>query len=470
MKYIIITLAVQTILIAAIKAQSKEGKMDHFPMSGYNIIKVESRIPGLSLAIMHKEPQAPSNNHAVLFIHGASFPSDLAFGFRMSNYSWIDNLAEIGYDVYALDFLGYGNSDRYPEIRAVSAMGKPLGRACDIYKDIDIAVNTILEKTGTEKVSLIAHSWGGSVAALYATKFPEKIAKLVLFSAITTRQDTSSYKEAEHMYQVMTPEERVNGMRSLTPEGETCQLEPEVLEIWGKIWLQSDPLAKNSNTGVVKFPAGFDPDVEDLLHGKSYYDPAGITAPTLIIRGEWDTYPNNADAECLFRSLTNAPHKKYVVIGKGTHVMHLEKSRHQLYDEVRHFLSLGSRSAKKNSQAIAVIFEVVSNSDQRQTYLNLAESLKSELGKIPGFISIERFQSISQPEKMLSLSFWENEEAIRQWRNLEIHRSAQVEGREYVFKDYRLRVAQVIRDYGMFDRDEAPKDSKTFHNDSSDKQ
>ncbi|OQP49831.1 antibiotic biosynthesis monooxygenase [Niastella yeongjuensis] len=110
---------------------------------------------------------------------------------------------------------------------------------------------------------------------------------------------------------------------------------------------------------------------------------------------------------------------------------------------------------------MAVIFEVIPADDSRkQVYLNIAASLKPELEKITGFISIERFQSIYHPEKILSLSFWSDEQAIQQWRNLEAHRNAQLKGREYIFKDYHLRIAQVIRDYGMFDRKEAPADSK----------
>lgn len=92
--------------------------------------------------------------------------------------------------------------------------------------------------------------------------------------------------------------------------------------------------------------------------------------------------------------------------------------------------------------------------------MDLAVSLKPELEKIKAFISIERFQSIYNPEKILSLSFWENEKAIEEWRNPETHRNTQSKGREFVFKDYHLRIAQVIRDYGMFYRSEAPNDSK----------
>ena len=118
---------------------------------------------------------------------------------------------------------------------------------------------------------------------------------------------------------------------------------------------------------------------------------------------------------------------------------------------------------------IAVIFEVIpADSIRKQQYLDIAASLKPELEKIKGFISIERFQSLTHPEKILSLSFFKDEEAIQQWRNLEVHRTAQAKGRESVFKDYHLRIADVNRDYGMFDRKEAPADSKAFHDKQDD--
>ncbi|KIA99329.1 MULTISPECIES: antibiotic biosynthesis monooxygenase family protein [unclassified Flavobacterium] len=108
---------------------------------------------------------------------------------------------------------------------------------------------------------------------------------------------------------------------------------------------------------------------------------------------------------------------------------------------------------------IAVIFEVIPNEEKKQEYLDIAASLRPELDKISGFISIERFQSFNDPGKVLSLSFWKDEESIQQWRNLEMHRNAQSKGRQEIFKDYHLRIADVKRDYGMFDRKETPKDS-----------
>ncbi|CDZ65399.1 MULTISPECIES: antibiotic biosynthesis monooxygenase family protein [Rhizobium/Agrobacterium group] len=112
---------------------------------------------------------------------------------------------------------------------------------------------------------------------------------------------------------------------------------------------------------------------------------------------------------------------------------------------------------------IAVIFEVIPYMGERHKYLDLAGELRSELETIDGFISIERFESLTLRGKILSLSFWRDEEAVKAWRNLESHRAAQKAGRGGVFADYRLRIGHVVRDYGMFERDEAPKDSREVH-------
>lgn len=112
---------------------------------------------------------------------------------------------------------------------------------------------------------------------------------------------------------------------------------------------------------------------------------------------------------------------------------------------------------------IAIIFEVTPAPGRKQEYLELAASLRDELEKQDGFISIERFASLSNEGKVLSLSYWRDEEAVKRWRQFEGHRLAQARGRNGVFADYRLRVASVLRDYGMSERDQAPADSRKAH-------
>ena len=112
---------------------------------------------------------------------------------------------------------------------------------------------------------------------------------------------------------------------------------------------------------------------------------------------------------------------------------------------------------------IAVIFEVQPQAGKTADYMEIASHLSPILKEIDGFISIERFESLVQPGKILSLSFWRDEEAIREWRNVAEHRQAQHDGRDVIFSDYRLRIASVIRDYGMHERDQVPDDSKEVH-------
>lgn len=112
---------------------------------------------------------------------------------------------------------------------------------------------------------------------------------------------------------------------------------------------------------------------------------------------------------------------------------------------------------------IAVIFEVWPAEGHRQDYLDHAAALRSELEQMDGFLSVERFQSLADPHKLLSLSFWRDEDAIRKWRNRSTHRRAQTHGRSGVFRDYRLRIAAVIRDYGLHERAQAPRDSRAAH-------
>jgi heme-degrading monooxygenase HmoA len=112
---------------------------------------------------------------------------------------------------------------------------------------------------------------------------------------------------------------------------------------------------------------------------------------------------------------------------------------------------------------IAVIFEVWPADGRAPDYLDIAADLRPLLDEIDGFISIERFSSLSDPGKVLSLSFWRDEDAVETWRKQADHRIAQSRGRAEIFRDYRIRIASVVRDYGMRDREQAPADNRAIH-------
>lgn len=117
---------------------------------------------------------------------------------------------------------------------------------------------------------------------------------------------------------------------------------------------------------------------------------------------------------------------------------------------------------------IAVIFEVIPRQGLRDDYLATAARLTPLLDGIDGFISIERFESLTQPGKILSLSFWRDEAAVATWRMLDEHRAAQADGRTRIFEDYRLRIAGVVRDYGMAEREQTPGDLRAAHSPDAD--
>jgi heme-degrading monooxygenase HmoA len=112
---------------------------------------------------------------------------------------------------------------------------------------------------------------------------------------------------------------------------------------------------------------------------------------------------------------------------------------------------------------IAVIFEVEPAAGKRDAYLGIAAELRPLLDRIDGFLSIERFQSLVDPTRILSLSFWRDEEAVKAWRNTEEHRQVQKAGRDGILAGYRLRIAHVMRDYGLTERTEAPADSRAVN-------
>ena len=124
---------------------------------------------------------------------------------------------------------------------------------------------------------------------------------------------------------------------------------------------------------------------------------------------------------------------------------------------------MAEESGREQKDMIAVIFEVEIAEGCKTAYLDVAAEMRPMLDEIDGFLSVERFESLTTPGKLLSLSFFRDEAALDEWRTLTAHRSAQSKGRAGLFSNYRLRVSSVIRDYGMFDRDQAPEDSKASH-------
>jgi pimeloyl-ACP methyl ester carboxylesterase len=297
--------------------------------------------PHTSLSLFMRR-LAPDKTHArpVLYVHGATFPSALSVAHRFSEGSWRDALVQAGFDVWALDFLGFGGSDRYPEMEGPADASGPLLLAADAVRQLELAVRFIVERTGSERVSLIAHSWGTAVACLLAGDCPELIDRLVLFGPISQREKPRySSRPDGPAWRVITAQAQWDRFVEDVPadaEPVLCRAE---FDDWAKRYLDSDAESRRREPAAVKVPTG--PFVEILRswHEELPYDPGLVISPLCLIRGAWDGLATDADAHWLFNALSNAPEKRDIKIGKGTHLLHLEANRSALWRESITFLT-----------------------------------------------------------------------------------------------------------------------------------
>jgi branched-chain amino acid transport system substrate-binding protein len=302
------------------------------------------RIPvdsmGLKVMLYHMAPTKRGEGTGrppVLFVHGASFPTLLAAGYRFDSVSWMDDLAVRGFDVWGLDFLGYGGSDRYPEQREHPLAHPPLGRAGTAARQISAAVEFIVRRQRASRVSLVAHSWGTIPAGLYATGHHERVGRLVQFGPVVGRNEAAA-AGPHPSHGTVTQEDQRARFYGYVPPGEAPLMAHRHFAAWGPAYMTTDSASSRRVPAGVDVPRGPIADAEDAWSGHLSYDPGKIMAPVLIVRGEWDDVTPDADARWLYDRLTAAPIKRDVKIGRGSHVMHLEASRRQLYREVSAFL------------------------------------------------------------------------------------------------------------------------------------
>ncbi|MBS0420296.1 MAG: alpha/beta fold hydrolase [Proteobacteria bacterium] len=297
---------------------------------------------GLRLFLRHLPPLhgSTAGTKSVLFVHGATFPSALAAAYPFGGHSWMEDLARAGIDSWALDFMGYGGSDRYPPMSDPAATGAPLLRTEEASRQIEAAMRFIRDKQHMQKLSIIAHSWGTLPSGLLATRHPDLLDRLVLFGPVALRHehpdDDSANKPAPAWN--VTVEAQRKRFYGYVPRGEAPVLAASDMALWGPAYLASDPNSGQRTPPSVRVPYGPLADLDRAWSGHFPYDPSRIRVPVLIIRGEWDDVTTNKDAHWLYESLRNAPVKRDVVISRGTHVMHLEASRFQLYREVQTFV------------------------------------------------------------------------------------------------------------------------------------
>jgi pimeloyl-ACP methyl ester carboxylesterase len=303
------------------------------------------RIPGarkglsLFLRLLPAEKTRFQPRRAVLYVHGATFPSALSIAHRFDGKSWRDALGEAGLDVWGLDFYGFGHSDRYPEMDQPPTANPALCVAKDAARQLEAAIRFILAHQNLEKLSLISHSWGSMPAGLFAGIHSALIDRWVLFAPIG-RRGPRRY-EAPALFpawRIVTAEDQWNRFVEDVPAHEPAVLSRAHFEEWAKCYLDSDPASRSRDPAGVKTPLGPFSEIIKAWHGHLAYDPALVRVPVAIIRGEWDGLMLDDDAKWLFDAFTRSPEKRDIKIGRATHLMHLEAMRSSLWRESINFL------------------------------------------------------------------------------------------------------------------------------------
>jgi pimeloyl-ACP methyl ester carboxylesterase len=276
---------------------------------------------------------------AVLYIHGATFPSALSIAHRFDGKSWRDALGEAGFDVWGLDFYGFGYSDRYPEMDQPAIDNAPLCTAEDAAQQLEAAVPFILGHQNLDKLSLVSHSWGSMPAGRFAGAHSARIDRLVLFAPIG-RREPRRYETppAFPAWRIVSIEDQWNRFVEDVPANEPPVLSRIHFEEWSQRYLDSDPDSRSRDPAGVKTPLGPFSEIIRAWHGKLAYDPALVRSPVAIIRGEWDGLMLDDDAQRLFNAFAQSPAKRDIKIGRGTHLMHLETMRTALWQESITFL------------------------------------------------------------------------------------------------------------------------------------
>ncbi|MDE2179785.1 MAG: alpha/beta fold hydrolase [candidate division NC10 bacterium] len=314
---------------------------------------VQGRDQGVKLFVREKRltnlPKIAKEN-AVLFIHGLPGPASVIFDLAVPGYSWLEYMAERGFDAFTLDIRGFGRSTRPAEMKESPDKNLPLVRADQVVRDIDVAVDYIRSKRKVDKVSIIGYSIGASWSALYATLHPEKVNKLVMFGAIYGKNSTfvSTFGDPTNpdrpyfemgAYRYLARKEMLEQWDGwIKPEFQDQWRDREVIDTWIGALLSSDPTAKQRSPESIQVPNGPYIDWHEIHAGRSLFDPARIKAPTMIVRGSAEELMTNEAADELLQRLTSAPFKRRLDIGDSTHYALLEKNRLQLYRGVQNFL------------------------------------------------------------------------------------------------------------------------------------
>jgi pimeloyl-ACP methyl ester carboxylesterase len=321
------------------------------PSKAPQIVMEEFMVPaadaGIQLYVRNKHPQGMTKvggERILLYVHGATYPSETAFDLSLGGFSWMDYIAQRGFDVYLVDVRGYGRSTRPPEMDKPAGDNAPIVRTVTAAQDVGSAVDFILKRRGVAKINLLGWSWGTSIMGSYTAQNNAKVNKLVLYAPQwLSEQGTAQLAPPTGAYRTVTIDQaRTRWYNGVAQDKQKDLIPSGWFDAWAAATWATDPAGARQSPPVLRAPNGVLVDSAEFWRaGKPLYDPATITVPTMLVHAEWDADLPSYQAQAYFTKLTSAPYKRFVEIGEGTHTVIMEKNRLQLFHEVQLFLEDG---------------------------------------------------------------------------------------------------------------------------------
>jgi pimeloyl-ACP methyl ester carboxylesterase len=260
---------------------------------------------------------------------------------KLDGFSWMDYIVLHGYDVYLADIRGYGQSTHPPEMCQPAARNEPIVRTQTAIKDVSVVVDFILKRRSVPKINLLGWSWGTSIAGWYTAQNNDKVNKLVLYAPLwISIPEYTGIAGKIGAYRTVSRDFAEWLWFMGVPKDKKVDLIPaKWFDAWMNATLSTDPVGSRQTPQELRAPNGVVQDLfEFWMAGKAMYDPSEIRVPTFLVHAEWDVESPSYMMHTYFSKLTNAPYKRYVEIGEGTHMVMMEKNRIQLFQEVQQFL------------------------------------------------------------------------------------------------------------------------------------
>jgi pimeloyl-ACP methyl ester carboxylesterase len=300
--------------------------------------------PGVELYVRNKHPAGTetfSSDRILIYVHGATYPSETTFDLPVAGASTMDVLAAHGWDVWLLDVRGYGRSTRPPEMDNPAPDNKPIVDTATAARDVSSVVDFVMSRRHVEKVNLMGWSWGTAIMGLYTTTHNANVARLVLYAPVWLSKDrVPDNAPALGAYRTVTREAAQKRWLTGVPDDMKATLiPPGWFDMFADATFATDPVGAQQNPPVLRAPNGVAQDFRTYwLSGNPQYQPSDITVPTFLIHAEWDADLPTYQTAAYFAQLKNAPYRRWVELGEGTHFVMLEKNRMQFIHEVELFL------------------------------------------------------------------------------------------------------------------------------------